>query len=30
LSVLKPSMVIAEKWANTSDPPPSGSMKPNR
>jgi Ca2+-binding RTX toxin-like protein len=26
--VLKPSIVIAEKWAKTSEPPPSGSMNP--
>src|SRR5215208_6493356 len=28
LSVLKPLMLIAEKWANRSSPPSSGVMKP--
>src|SRR5437667_1291306 len=28
LSVLKPGMLIAEKWAKRSSPPPSGVMNP--
>src|SRR6478735_11566952 len=28
LSVLNPCMLIAEKWANRSSPPPSGVMNP--
>src|SRR6185369_12947999 len=28
LSVLKPCILIAEKWAKRSSPPPSGVMKP--